>query len=163
MTHESWLTKALGGEEDEALREHLALCASCRQELEALRGLEREIRALAPPAVPDDLWSARTFQAVRGSLRPRWGEGARTPWGTIAALLLAGLSLVAGLLFLPHSSPGGSSGASETALLWDVTRDNGTLALLESAESLVAETEEEQERQEALEAPQASEGGGSHG
>jgi hypothetical protein len=60
---------ALYGEADAAARErveaHLAGCAACREEMAALRGVRRDLRAWALPA-------ARPSFTPRGVVLPRW-------------------------------------------------------------------------------------------
>jgi len=80
----------------------------------------------------------------------------------LAALLLACVGLGAGLGLLPPSPPPQVGGVAEVALLWDVDRDNGTLALLDGAESLAAEVQSAEEADGASGAGEAG-GGGSHG
>jgi len=162
VTHEAWLTRALGDGGDEEARDHVARCPSCRQEWEDLRRLEEELRKAAPPAGRDDLWTERTFGRARQVLRPAVGEGARSRWGMLAALLLACVGLGAGLGLLPPSPSPQAGGVAELALLWDVDRDDGTLALLDGVESLAAEVQSAEEADGASGAGEAG-GGGSHG
>ncbi len=156
MSHEAWLTRALSGSGDEEAADHLARCTSCREEWEDLRRLEEELRGAAPCVPRDDLWAKRTVLRARPGLRPAGGEKARSRWGMLAALLLACAGLGTGLALLPPSPPSRSSEAGEVALLWDVDRDNGTLALLDGAESLAAEAE-------AWEDPLGEKGAGENG
>lgn len=160
MAHETWLTRALAGLPDGEAEDHMARCPSCREEWEDLRRLEEELRRAAPPAPRDDLWTEKTFLRASRGFSPPAGEGARAPWGMLAALLLACAGLGAGLGLLPPSPPAAAAGAEEVALLWDVDLDNGTLALLDGAESLAAEAQEAAGGESGT---GENGGGGSHG
>jgi hypothetical protein len=80
----------------------------------------------------------------------------------LAALLLACAGLGAGLGLLPPSPPPQAGGVADVALLWDVDRDNGTLLLLDGAESLAAEVQPLEEAEGERGAGETG-GGGSHG
>lgn len=162
MAHEAWLTRALSRPEDPEAADHLARCTSCREAWENLRRLEEELRRAAPSVPMDDLWAERTVLRARPGLRPAGGEKARSRWGMLAALLLACAGLGAGLALLPPSPPSRAAAGGEVALLWDVDRDNGTLALLDGAESLAAEAEAWEDPIGEKGASEAG-GGGSHG
>jgi len=57
MTHESTLQAALsGGPVSVDVHEHLAGCAPCRQELEALRSLERDLTRAIPRGPASGAW-----------------------------------------------------------------------------------------------------------
>ena len=78
----------LPGEDESHLREHLAGCDSCRQELEALEQSRRRLKALGQPEFPFDfgrLYRTAADRAGRG--RRRWR-------------LLAGASCAAAVLLL---------------------------------------------------------------
>lgn len=77
---------ALYGEADAAARArveaHLAACAACREEMAALRGVRRDLRAWALPA-------ARPSFTPRGVVLPRWLAA--------AAVLLLGIGATLGV------------------------------------------------------------------
>lgn len=162
MTHEAWLTRALDGSGDGEALDHVARCPSCRETWQDLSRLEEELRKAAPPPIRDDLWAERTVLRARKGLRRAGGEEARGRWGLLAALLIAGAGLGAGLGLLPPAAPPPVAEGAEVAFLWDVDRDNGTLALLDGAESLAAEAQVQEETEGAGAAEKAG-GGGSHG
>jgi hypothetical protein len=80
-----------GGAESAAVREHVAGCEQCREEIERLSAMRESLRAL-PPVRPDaDLWKTLAMGAVH---RP---EPSRFHWGSavaIAASFVLGLALL---------------------------------------------------------------------
>lgn len=80
------LMDVLYGEADAAARarveEHVAACAACREEMTALRGVRRDLRAWRQP-------SARPAFTPRGLVLPRWAAA--------AALVLLGFGAALGL------------------------------------------------------------------
>jgi hypothetical protein len=103
------------------LAEHLSGCADCRSVADEYRALHDELRGLATPEPPRDLW-ARTSTAIdavdrsrtglAGLARLRLGGFARSrsslgsAMAVTATVLVVGLSLLSqGPLFVPGSAP----------------------------------------------------------
>lgn len=75
--------------EEAALREHLAGCAACRREHEALQGVRRLLDAVPAPRVEVDLPRLHQSLADRQARRlRRWRRGALALGAVAAALLL---------------------------------------------------------------------------
>jgi len=62
----------LAPEEHERVERHLARCARCREELEVLRAMRREIKTLDAAPAPGDVVRARVLRAAPGARRPAW-------------------------------------------------------------------------------------------
>ncbi|MEW6758506.1 MAG: hypothetical protein AB1347_09825 [Acidobacteriota bacterium] len=150
MNHEGYMARALAGEAGEG-KDHSASCASCREELEALRSLEQALVEAAPPALGNDIWEAR----VVAMARPIPGRSGGYPkasvrWSSLAASFLLAAALAAGLRLLPAQN-GHPAQLAETSipavgsLGWDVSRENATLALLQVAEAVAGEVQEEED------------------
>jgi len=83
----------LGSEEDAALRSHLAGCADCRREQQALAGVRRALDAAFVPHVEVDLPQLHRSLTARQMRRARrWRRGTLV-LGAIAAVLLLALGL----------------------------------------------------------------------
>lgn len=83
-------------EDPEGEREHLASCAECRREAEALEALERRLAAVA--ADPET-------HATRELPVAPWEGAQHRAWGFVVLALLAVAAIVAGLFFALGISP----------------------------------------------------------
>jgi anti-sigma factor RsiW len=95
----AYLDRELAPEEEAAVRQHLAGCAACRQELDRLSALKRMLAALPERPLPEGFWSALRRELQRGS-RPapiRWFGG----WRARPVPALAAAAVVVLLLLLP--------------------------------------------------------------
>lgn len=94
-------------EPDAGLREHLAICAGCRElfdDLTRLRGMFRELpRPSLPPETLEAVWSATVRQPRRATL-PR-------AWSTVAAAAVLGIASLTTVWLFRLPFPSGPSGA----------------------------------------------------
>jgi tetratricopeptide (TPR) repeat protein len=95
-----------------ALEEHLAACASCREELAALRRLLAEVRDLARSIEPPrDLWPDIDRRTRSGRWRTRTIWSLRYPLAAAVIVLMAASAAVTAWL-VQRGAEGGSSIAS---------------------------------------------------
>jgi len=113
------LTEQLVGSASATLREHLAVCADCREEEQHLEGLLRHYRQAVHAAArrPEAFWQwQRTAIAARRAWRP---SSRRLAWGaSAAAVVLAAILLT---LHKPPTKPVAEFDPDQ-ALLADVQR-----------------------------------------
>ena len=121
---------ALSEAEAEGARRHIASCAACREEFEALTGvaeaLAADARALAPLPIDSGALRARVFARIR----EEESRKTRASWSWMPAmgalsLVLAGT--LAGLLLLrlqTRSAPGGPEVASLTPPPFEATAES---------------------------------------
>lgn len=91
----AYADQALPARRQAALRQHLLACPVCRQQLDALQALRRELHALPSPTLGFDLAAQLQDRLPRRAPRPR-----RTGWslaGWLPAGLATGAALVSGL------------------------------------------------------------------
>lgn len=93
--------------ERERVLAHLALCAECRREVEAVRALKSRLRALDPPAMPIDLTMSLLLMGEPGEpMTPR-----ERPFpGTFGGVPLPGPRGIAPLDNRPRRGPSGAFG-----------------------------------------------------
>ncbi len=121
---DGWWTRALDGElspaEQRAWEAHLAICASCRLEWEALRDIDRLFAATPPPAPPAD-FVAKTVAAVEKVSRRRWL--ARLLGGVfIVSIILLAEILAFNMIFSDITQAGGALLASRSLLFQTLMR-----------------------------------------
>ena len=91
----AYADQALPARRQAALRQHLLACPVCRQQLDALQALRRELHALPSPTLGFDLAAQLQDRLPRRAPRPR-----RTGWslaGWLPTGLATGAALVSGL------------------------------------------------------------------
>lgn len=91
----TYADQALPARRQAALRQHLLACPVCRQQLDALQALRRELQALPSPTLGFDLAAQLQDRLPRRAPRPR-----RTGWslaGWLPTGLATGAALVSGL------------------------------------------------------------------
>jgi hypothetical protein len=107
----SYVYDECGPHEREQVEAHLAECAVCAAEIEALGGTRRELAAWAPPDVALGFQIARPQPAVHSAavLRPaQWWRRPMPAWAQVAAAAVifgAGLSLGGGIDFSGRIDP----------------------------------------------------------
>jgi hypothetical protein len=94
----SYLYDECDGAQREAIAEHLARCATCAEEIGALRDTRAHLASWTPPALPLGFQITRTDAAATANvLRPaRWWKQPLPAWGQVAAATLifaAGMSV----------------------------------------------------------------------
>lgn len=81
------------GQQEGALRHHLAECATCRREQQALEGVRRLLDTVPAPAVEVDLSRLHRSLSERQMRRARRWRRIAVAFGAIAAVLLLALGL----------------------------------------------------------------------
>lgn len=96
-------------QQQQAISLHIAECARCRQEVQAIQRLADVLEALPLPQIPGDLWAG---VVARIDARPRRGILPRL-WQTFAGIGIAA-SLISGILMMnrPQTSLPSPSGVS---------------------------------------------------
>lgn len=104
------LSEVLDGERVAGAEKHLASCAVCRGDLEALREMRASLRDLPELEPPPELWSRiETRLPAGGSLRSRLGSPGRVMLQVVAMAAVFVLGLGLGSLF----EPGGPASRGE--------------------------------------------------
>ncbi len=105
-----WLGGELDTAEQAAVETHLAACAGCRGEADALAAVWHDLAQAAPPVGARSVWPA--VQARIAGPRPGWFFGSRPVMRAGLAAAAVACGLVAGVL-LP---PGGTAEAADPTL-----------------------------------------------
>jgi anti-sigma factor RsiW len=89
------------------VRAHLEACGHCRARVEALRGVDRDLAGLAPPALPTDLRARLQSRIERPGQRPMGhrAPGRRRRWLAAPAAAAAAAAAVAAILYLTPGEP----------------------------------------------------------
>lgn len=120
----AYLDGELCGSEMLQLRSHLHTCATCSQELEALRTTRRLIGALPEPE-PDDEFCARLMAKV---LEHKSANRSRVPWGHVA--LVSSLAAACAIALVMRSGRNQQLPAqpNSESLAFDVQRDQAYMS-----------------------------------
>lgn len=106
-----WLGSELDGAEQASVEAHLAACADCRREAEALAAVWRDLGQAAPPTGSRSLWPA--VQARLAGPRPGWFFGGRPVLQAGLAAAAVACGLLVGVLL-----PAGGTAEAADATLW---------------------------------------------
>ena len=85
----------LGYEQAEVVLAHVEICATCRGDLAAMRGVATELRQPAAPTPPDEFWqNQRTSIMRRIGVEPPVARRPTRRWAIAGALATAALALL---------------------------------------------------------------------
>src|SRR5262249_1702511 len=90
-------TGTLGRADEAVVREHLAACATCRADLEAMRELGRALADPLPDDVPEDFWRRQRqsiLRRVRTAERPATRRAWAFPWQVASVLATVVLAVL---------------------------------------------------------------------
>ncbi len=90
----AYLDGELTAEDEQEVREHLARCEACRDELRQLQAVRSLLRRLPEPQAPEDLWGAVRSRTVRALPRRRWPARAVLAVAAAAVVVLLALPAV---------------------------------------------------------------------
>jgi anti-sigma factor RsiW len=94
---EEALYGCISGDGDEATRRHLEQCAECRETVDSLRSISRDILSIAEAPVPEELDDAVMAITIRS---PRNGRQTALPFWSLNPLTLG---LLGAMLFIALS------------------------------------------------------------
>ncbi|MCL2659274.1 MAG: zf-HC2 domain-containing protein [Acidobacteriaceae bacterium] len=105
-----YLDGAVSGEQMLEIARHLEVCASCREEFDAMRQLQRSLAMLGPAKAPDDLATrlrvaishqkAATMEHWLSSLSVRWENTFRPLLLQVSAGVAGSVALIGGIVLL---------------------------------------------------------------
>jgi anti-sigma factor RsiW len=114
-----WMDEALDGELTPAaakrFREHLAACAGCRRDFDALRTAAAALAA-APRPAPSATFTADVLRKARAAKARAKGRRRAASWTLAGAAAAAAAAVVGGWLFAPRPGVGRAAGAAVASL-----------------------------------------------